>query len=111
MAKELKFVILLDCYGELLTDKQRDYMELYYCEDLSLSEISEPQGITRQAVRDVVKRSEQILLETEKKLGLAQKISAVRQCLENLKSVSAECSDKQISSAMNHYIDKCFELI
>ena len=111
MAKELKFVILLDCYGELLTDKQRDYMEIYYCEDLSLSEISEHQVITRQAVRDVIKRSEQILLETEKKLGLAQKISAVRQCLENLKSVSAECSDKQISSAMNHYIDKCFELI
>ena len=111
MPKELKFVLLLDCYGELLTIKQREYMELYYCEDLSLSEISEPQGITRQAVRAVIKRSEQILLETEKKLGFAGKISALRECLENLKSVSAECSDKQISSAMNKYIDKCLELI
>ena len=86
-------------------------MELYYCEDLSLSEISEPQGITRQAVRDVIKRSEQILLETEEKLGFAGKISALRECLENLKSVSAECSDRQISSAMNKYINKCLELI
>ena len=111
MPKELKFVLLLDCYGELLTIKQREYMELYYCEDLSLSEISEPQGITRQAVRDVIKRSEQILLETEEKLGFAGKISALRECLEKIKAVSSECSDKNISETLNECVDKCFRLI
>jgi len=111
MPKELKFVLLLDCYGELLTDKQREYMDLYYCSDLSLSEISEPQGITRQAVRDVIKRSEQILLDTEKKLGFADKVTALREYLEKIKSVSAQCGDENFSALLNKYIDKCFELI
>ena len=48
MSKELKFVLLLDCYGDLLTDKQRDVIDLYYNEDLSLSEIAEHENITRQ---------------------------------------------------------------
>ena len=46
MAKELQFVMLLDCYGDLLTQHQRNVMELYYCEDLSLAEIGQPLGIT-----------------------------------------------------------------
>ena len=53
MAKNLDFVILLDIYGNMLTDRQRDVMELYYWEDLSLGEIAESNNITRQAVRCV----------------------------------------------------------
>lgn len=86
MAKELKFVLLLDCYGELLTEHQRNTMELYYCEDLSLSEISEPLGITRQAVRDLIKRTEQLLLEYEEKLGFAARLGSMRECLEHIMS-------------------------
>lgn len=111
MAKDLKFVLFLDCYEALLTEKQRDYMELYYCEDLSLSEISNNQGITRQAVRDVIKRSEQILVETEEKLKFAEKIIALRKNLEEIKSVSAECSDKDIASSVNLLVGKCLEII
>lgn len=111
MAKELKFVLLLDCYGELLTDKQRDYMELYYCEDLSLSEISEPQGITRQAVRDVIKRSEQILIETEQKLGFASRLELLRECFDEIKSVSHKCKDKETSQLLNMCVDKGLKLI
>ena len=61
---------LLDVYGKVLTDKQRDLIDLYYNEDLSLGEIAENRGITRQGVRDAVKRSEFVLYELEENLGV-----------------------------------------
>ncbi len=67
--------MLFDFYGDLLTEKQREYYDLYYNEDLSLSEIAENVGITRQGVHDIVARAESSLLETERKTGL---IPAVR---------------------------------
>ena len=60
MAKNLEFVLLLDCYGELLTERQREIAELYYNEDFSLSEIAQMQDITRQAVKDSLRHSEQM---------------------------------------------------
>ena len=57
MAKNLEISFLLDFYGDMLTEKQRDVIEYYYNEDLSLSEIAENQGISRQGVRDAIKRS------------------------------------------------------
>ncbi len=84
MAKNLSLVLLLDCYGELLTERQRDLAELYYNEDLSLTEIAESTGITRQAVRDSLRHSEQTLLQTEEKLGMAKRIIGMRECLESI---------------------------
>lgn len=84
MAKDLSLVLLLDCYGELLTERQRDIAELYFNEDLSLTEIAETRGITRQAVRDSIRHSEQALLETEEKLGMAERIISMRDCLEKI---------------------------
>ena len=66
MSKDLRFAMLLDCYGEFLTPHQYRLTELYYCADLSLSEIAEIVGITRQGVRDGIKRGE--LCETAKLL-------------------------------------------
>lgn len=86
MAKDLQFIMLLDCYGEFLTERQRRVSELYYGEDLSLSEISELLGITRQAVRDSIKRSEEILLDMESKLRFAERLSALR---ENYSEIAA----------------------
>ena len=57
MAKNLEISFLLDFYGDMLTDKQRDVVELYYNEDLSLAEIAAHSGITRQGVRDSIKRA------------------------------------------------------
>ena len=74
MSKDLKFAMLLDCYGEFLTPHQYRLTELYYCADLSLSEIAEIVGITRQGVRDGIKRGEQILLEMEEKLQFAARL-------------------------------------
>ncbi|MBE6861155.1 MAG: DNA-binding protein [Ruminococcus sp.] len=111
MSKELKFVLLLDCYGDLLTDKQRETMELYYCEDLSLAEISEPRGITRQAVRDGIKRSEQTLLDIENKLGFASRLSKMRECFEQLKEISDEIGSSEISDKLDKCIEKGLSLL
>ena len=62
MAKNLEISYLLDFYGDVLTQKQRDVMEQYYNDDFSLSEIAANFGITRQGVRDSIKRGESILL-------------------------------------------------
>ena len=84
MAKDLRFALLLDCYGSLLTERQAAYMELYYCEDLSLGEIAEDAGVSRQAVRDAVKRGEELLLGYEAKLGFAAQHTAWVEKLEEL---------------------------
>ena len=70
MAKDLKYASLLDIYGGVLTDKQREMLELYYNEDLSLSEIAEGEGISRQGVRDSIKRGEETLNDLEEKIGV-----------------------------------------
>ena len=90
MAKNLEISLLLDFYGDVLTEKQRDVVELYYNEDLSLAEIAENEGITRQGVRDSIKRAELQLLNLEEKLGLAQRFRAIRQGLESIHSAAKE---------------------
>ena len=72
MAKDLEISFLLDFYGDMLTEKQREVIEFYYNEDLSLSEIADNEGITRQGVRDSIKRAEAQLLDMEQRLGLEQ---------------------------------------
>ena len=68
--KSVKFSLLLDFYGQLLTERQRELVDLYYNDDLSLAEISELTGITRQGARDAIKNAENILLTYEEKLGM-----------------------------------------
>ena len=84
MAKNLEISFLLDFYGNMLTEKQRDVVELYYNEDLSLAEIAAHSGITRQGVRDSVKRAEAQLLEYESKLHLAEKFRKIQVSLEEI---------------------------
>ncbi len=85
MAKDMRVAYLLDFYGDLLTDKQRDSLDYYYNEDLSLGEIGANLGISRQGVRDNIKRAEAILFEMEDKLGLAQKFTLIDDSLELIK--------------------------
>lgn len=70
------FVLLFDFYGELLTEKQREVFDLYYNEDLSLAEIAEGAGISRQGVRDNIVRAEKALTEIEEKTGLVERFVA-----------------------------------
>lgn len=84
MAKDLQISFLLDFYGEMLTEKQREMIEFYYNEDLSLAEIADNQGITRQGVRDSIKRAESQLLEMEERLGLAKRFLKMREGLSQI---------------------------
>lgn len=65
----LSMTLLFDHYGELLTEKQKLYFDLYYNQDLSLAEIAESEGLSRQGVYDAIRRTEAILTELEEKTG------------------------------------------
>ncbi len=82
MTKNLYISSLLDVYGEFLGDKPRMLTEYYYNDDLSLSEIAENEGITRQGVRDQIKRAEAQLLALEEKCGYCKKFSALKELSE-----------------------------
>ncbi len=83
MEKNLRYSALLSIYGALLTEKQLDTMEYYYDEDLSLGEIAENTGISRQGVRDFIKRGEELLDLYEEKLGLYEKTKLIEKIEEN----------------------------
>lgn len=87
MAKNLDVAILLDFYGEMLTDKQRDVIDLYYNQDLSLSEIAQHEGITRQGVRDSIKRGEVFLFELEDKLHVFVNYIETQKTVQNIKYI------------------------
>lgn len=84
MAKNLEFVLLLDCYGSLLTERQRALLEGYYDEDLSLAELAEPLGISRQAVHDSIRRGERQLEAYEQQMGIAARLRACRALFEQI---------------------------
>ncbi len=93
MAKDLKISFLLDFYGEMLTQKQREVIEYYYNDDLSLAEIADNEGITRQGVRDSIKRAEAQLLEMEERLGLARRFREMQAGLEQITKAAQEILD------------------
>ena len=90
MAKNLEISNLLDFYGDVLTEKQRDVLEQYYNDALSLAEIAENFGITRQGVRDAIKRGEGILLELEQKVGFVGRYRAVQQSVAELEQLARD---------------------
>ena len=77
MEESIKYSILIELYGGLLTEKQRELLDYFYNQDLGLSEIAENLEITRQAVRDNLKKGENNLLEFESKLHLMKKIEEI----------------------------------
>lgn len=88
MDKSLNISILLDLYGKLLKDKQRNFIDLYYNEDLSLSEISENYNMTRQGVRDSIKRGADFLIEIDSKLNIYKKLNTINLLLEDISFLS-----------------------
>lgn len=86
----LMMTMLLDFYGELLTEKQRTCFAMHYNEDLSLSEIASVLDISRQGVRDLIVRAEATLTETEEKIGLLRKYSEQRVVFDKMASQLSE---------------------
>lgn len=104
MEKKVEISRLWQIYGNLLTEKQYEYIDYYYNNDLSLSEIAENNNITRQAVRDIIKKGERKLFEYEEKLLFMKKTinqeQKIQQVLWNLTKIQKDSSDKQISSIL-----------
>ena len=85
-----RMTMLFDFYGDILTERQKEFYDLYYNEDLSLGEIAENYGITRQGVRDVIVRAEAILTELEDKTGLIKRFHTMQQQLQQVRDDAAK---------------------
>jgi predicted DNA-binding protein YlxM (UPF0122 family) len=85
-----RMALLFDFYGDMLTERQREFYDLYYNEDLSLAEIAENYDITRQGVRDVIVRAEGILTELEDKTGIIRRFQKMQEQLELIDSAADE---------------------
>ena len=86
----LRRAMLFDFYGELLTEKQREYYDLHYNDDLSLSEIAEQTGISRQGVRDVIVRAEAAMTELEDKTGLIRRFMQMQKKAQGIEDAAKE---------------------
>ncbi len=98
-----RMTMLFDFYGDVLTDRQKEFYDLYYNEDLSLGEIAENYGITRQGVRDVIVRAEAVLTELEDKTGLIKRFHTMHAQLEQVYQDAkqmAELSARQDSAEL-----------
>ena len=106
MDRKVEISVLCQIYGKLLTEKQLNIMDNYYNLDLSLSEIAENEGITRQAVRDIIKKGENKLFEFEEKLGIMKKTmkqeEKIASILSELTKIQTKFTDEQIAEILEH---------
>ena len=106
MEKKVEISMLCQIYGELLSKKQFECINDYYNNDLSLSEIAENENITRQAVRDNIKKGEKKLFEYEDKLKFMKRMleqeNVIQNILKELNKIDNKDSDKQVSKILEH---------
>ena len=106
MEKNVKVSMLCEVYGNLLTKKQLSILQDYYDKDLSLSEIAQNQEITRQEVRDIIKKGENKLFELEEKLGIMKKTfkqeEKIAIILSELTKIQKRSTDKQVAEILTH---------
>ena len=104
MEKKVEISMLWQIYGNLLTEKQYKVIDYYYNQDLSLSEIAENDGITRQAVRDIIKKGERKLFEYEEKLLFMKKTMNQEKQIENILSqlnqIHKDSSDEKVNNIL-----------
>lgn len=101
MDKNIEISLLYDFYGQLLSTKQQQAVALYYNDDYSLSETAEVMGITRQGVRDLVKRSESELYEYEEKLGLYKRFEQVGEYAASIRNLAEKICESTDLMAVN----------
>ena len=106
MEKHVEISMLCQIYGKLLTEKQYEFINDYYNNDLSLSEIAENNNITRQAVRDIIKKGENKLFEYEEKLLFMKRMlnqeKQIQEILVELSKIEETSSDKKIEKILNN---------
>lgn len=105
MEEKIEISILLSLYGNLLTETQKKYMELYYNEDFSLSEIGDNENITRQAVRTILVKSKKKLQEYEKKLKFMQKEDKINKLLQDLQKTKLDEKQEKIIKKIEDKLD------
>ena len=105
MEKNVEISMLCQIYGKLLTKKQYEFLNDYYNNDFSLSEIAENNNITRQAVRDIIKKGEKKLFEYEEKLLFMKKTlnqeRKIQEVLSELTKIQNDYSDKQVATILD----------
>lgn len=105
MDKHIELSMLWEIYGKLLTKKQYEVLNDYYNEDLSLSEIAENYNISRQGVRDLIKKGENKLFEYEEKLSIMKKLQenekTIQLILSQLSKLQENSSDKKVEKILN----------
>lgn len=106
--KNLNMGYLLDFYGDVLTERRRDALDFYYNDDMSLSEIAEEMGISRQGVRDLIKKAEEELNFYEEKLGLAKKFADAQ---EHARRALELCDGAEVSDAIREEIRLLIESV
>ena len=106
--KNLNMGYLLDFYGDVLTERRRDALDFYYNDDMSLSEIAEEMGISRQGVRDLIKKAEEELNFYEEKLGLAKKFADAH---EHARRALELCEGEDVSDAVREEIRLLIESV
>lgn len=106
MEKRFQIPLLLDCYGNLLTGNQKEILELYYEADLSLGEIAENKNKSRQAVHDLIKRSERILFDYESKLKYLETMNRARALKEELHNIQLQIKSKALDAVT---MEECVE--
>ena len=106
MEEKILISMLIQTYGKLLTEKQNQILNDYYNNDLSLSEIAQNHNITRQAVRDIIKKGEKKLFEYEEKLLFMKRTlnteKKIKEALNELTKIQKNYSDKQIANVLEH---------
>ena len=107
MEKNVEISVLCQLYGKALTDKQYEVLTDYYNNDLSLSEIAENNNITRQAVRDIIKKGENKLYELEENISLMKRVLAEEKIVPKIREELYEIekltnSDKEVAKRINN---------
>ena len=115
MDKNVRICLLFSFYRNMLTKRQIDCVDLYYNEDLSLAEISELLGITRQGVRDNIKRAEHTMNDTEERLGLVSKFLGISEKLARIDDIIREIEKspnvRYLSDDIKHKINDILMII
>ena len=106
-----RMTMLFDFYGELLTERQKEFFDLYYNEDLSLAEIAENSGISRQGVRDVIVRAEAAMQEVEDKTGLIRRFHQMQEHIASIESAVRELQTINYRQYEDPRIDQLAEII